>query len=92
MPNTGPIEGSRITQVALFPIRFSACVKPIVVTVFPSPNGVGLTLVTKISEPCGLSNRAFRAGQVIFAFAFPRLSISSAEMPSFHATSAMGKG
>ena len=45
IPKTGPILGSRKVHVAFCPIRFSACVNPMVVTVLPSPKGVGLTLV-----------------------------------------------
>jgi hypothetical protein len=46
MPNTGPIDGCRITQQVRLPIRFSACEMPTVCTVLPSPSGVGVIAVT----------------------------------------------
>ena len=50
-PKTGPIEGSRMTQNVRSPSRESAWLRPMVVTVLPSPKGVGLTPVTSTSEP-----------------------------------------
>ena len=60
-----------MTQVADCPIRFSACVSPMVVTVFPSPNGVGFTEVTKTKLPCGFEKRSLRAFQVTLATPLP---------------------
>ena len=37
---------------AFFPIRLSPSPRPTVVVVFPSPAGVGLIAVTRISLPC----------------------------------------
>jgi hypothetical protein len=42
IPKTGPNDGSRMTQEALCPDDLDLGLDPIVVTVFPSPNGVGL--------------------------------------------------
>ncbi len=53
MPNTGPSDGSRRQIIAFLPIRFSASPRPTVVVVLPSPAGVGLIAVTRISLPLG---------------------------------------
>ena len=59
-------------------------------TVLPSPNGVGLTDVTKTKLPCGFENLCFRASQVIFATPRP-IGISSVEdIPNFHAIASIG--
>ena len=55
MPNTGPSEGSRRQMTAFLPMRLSASPRPTVVVVLPSPAGVGLIAVTRISLPSGLS-------------------------------------
>ena len=54
MPNTGPSEGSRRQITAFLPMWFSASPRPTVVVVLPSPAGVGLIAVTRISLPSGL--------------------------------------
>ena len=57
MPNTGPSEGSRRQIDAFLPMRFSASPRPTVVVVLPSPAGVGLIAVTRISLPSGRSSQ-----------------------------------
>ena len=54
MPNTGPSEGSRRQIIAFLPMWLSASPRPTVVVVLPSPAGVGLIAVTRISLPSGL--------------------------------------
>jgi len=51
MPKQGPSEGSRRQISVRLPIRLSASPSPIVVVVLPSPAGVGLIAVTRISRP-----------------------------------------
>src|SRR4029077_6233070 len=54
MPNDAPSEGSRRQSIAFLPIWLSASVRPTVVVVLPSPAGVGVIAVTRISLPFGL--------------------------------------
>ena len=54
MPNTGPRLGSRRQMTAFLPILFKASPRPTVVVVLPSPAGVGLNAVTRMSLPSGL--------------------------------------
>ena len=61
-----------------------------VVTVLPSPNGVGLTEVTRTRLPCGFEKRSLSARQLILATPFPIGVSSWAEMPSFQATASIG--
>ena len=56
-PKQGPREGSRRAITAFFPSLPKASPSPTVVVVFPSPAGVGLMAVTKISFPSRLSCR-----------------------------------
>ena len=51
MPNTGPSDGSRSAATALWPSLTSPCVRPMVLTVLPSPLVVGVMAVTRISLP-----------------------------------------
>ena len=51
IPKTGPKEGSLKATTVFFPSFFRLSAKPIVVVVFPSPAGVGLMAVTRISLP-----------------------------------------
>src|SRR5690606_41184851 len=55
MPNEGPREGSRRHTAAFLPIRLRPSVSPTEVVVLPSPAGVGLIAVTRISLPSGRS-------------------------------------
>ena len=57
MPNTGPRLGSRRQRTAFLPIWLSASPRPTVVVVLPSPAGVGLIAVTRISLPSGFDFR-----------------------------------
>ena len=55
MPNDGPSDGSRRHSIAFLPMWLSASVRPTVVVVLPSPAGVGVIAVTRISLPFVLS-------------------------------------
>ena len=66
-PNTGPSEGSRSAIRARSPIRLSASPRPTVVVVLPSPAGVGLIAVTRISRPSGRSRNDSMKGRVSLA-------------------------
>ena len=50
-PNTGPKDGSLSATITFFPNLCIASARPTVVVVFPSPAGVGLIAVTRISFP-----------------------------------------
>ena len=67
-PNTGPKEGSRRHSRTFLSSRFSASAKPTLVVVFPSPAGVGLMAVTRISFPF----RGFSRRGPMSSFAFTR--------------------
>ena len=54
MPNDGPSEGSRRHSIAFLPMWLSASAVPTVVVVLPSPAGVGVMAVTRMSLPLGL--------------------------------------
>ena len=51
MPNTGPSDGSRSATTTFLPCFASASARPTVVVVLPSPAGVGLMAVTRMSLP-----------------------------------------
>ena len=51
MPKHGPSEGSRRQIIAFLPMRLRPSPRPTVVVVLPSPAGVGLIAVTRISLP-----------------------------------------
>ena len=51
MPNTGPIDGWRITHTVRLPMRLRAWLMPTVCTVLPSPSGVGEMAVTTTYLP-----------------------------------------
>jgi hypothetical protein len=53
-PKTGPKEGSLKARAAFFPSRQRASTRPMAVVVFPSPAGVGVMAVTRISLPLAL--------------------------------------
>jgi hypothetical protein len=55
MPKFGPSEASRMQIMAFLPMRFRPSPRPTVVVVLPSPAGVGLIAVTRISLPSALS-------------------------------------
>ena len=67
MPNTGPSEGSRRQIIAFLPMWLSASPRPTVVVVLPSPAGVGLIAVTRISLPSFFPFRVSRYLSETFA-------------------------
>ncbi len=77
-PNNGPSEGSRSAPMALTPIFASPSVSPMVVTVLPSPAGVGVMAVTSTRRPRGLPGT--RAG-LILTTSLPRGSTASSGIP-----------
>ncbi len=60
IPKHGPSDGSRKHTTAFLPIRFKPSFKPTEVVVLPSPAGVGVIAVTRISLPSGRSSNDFR--------------------------------
>ncbi len=48
MPKTGPWLGCRMQVMTFLPMCLRPCESPIVVTVFPSPSGVGVMAVTSM--------------------------------------------
>ena len=86
IPKTGPKEGSLKAIIALFPILVRPSARPIAIVVLPSPNGVGLIEVTKISFPFFLSfNLLSNFLLSILALKFPYCSSSSSAIPAFAA-------
>ena len=67
MPNTGPSEGSRRHTMVRLPIRLRPSASPTLVVVLPSPGGVGLIAVTRISRASGFSGREARYSSEILA-------------------------
>ena len=64
-PKTGPRLGSRRATVTSLPIRDRPSASPIVVVVLPSPAGVGVIAVTRISFPGFRSVSSIRAGSIL---------------------------
>ncbi|MND01559.1 hypothetical protein D3C83_205920 [compost metagenome] len=52
-PKQGPRDGSRRQIRVFLPMRFRASPSPTVVVVLPSPAGVGLMAVVRMSLPSG---------------------------------------
>ena len=71
MPNTGPMEGSRNASTARWPSRLMPSAMPTEVVVLPSPAGVGLVAVTRISLPSGRSSSDCRYDSAILALWWP---------------------
>ena len=71
MPNTGPSEGSRTQMMLFLPSRASDWPRPTVVRVLPSPSGVGVMAVTRMSFPSGSSLRRSSASRPTFALCAP---------------------
>ncbi|MNL31419.1 hypothetical protein D3C87_1532060 [compost metagenome] len=71
MPKLGPSEGSRSAIMARLPMRASPSPRPTVVVVLPSPAGVGLIAVTRISLPSGFDWKPGIAWVSIFAMYLP---------------------
>ena len=65
IPITGPNEGSRKAIITFLSRRCKASPNPTVTVDFPSPAGVGLMAVTKISLPLVLGRAA--RGNLILA-------------------------
>ena len=57
--------------MARLPMRFRPSPRPTVVVVLPSPAGVGLIAVTRISLPSGLSCTDLMNSAEIFALSWP---------------------
>jgi len=87
IPKHGPRDGSLNAMTALFPSLPNASPRPTLVVVFPSPAGVGLIAVTRISFPSFLSETRRISSSESFALYFPYNSRSSSGMSSFAATS-----
>ena len=100
-PNTGPSDGSRSAITARRPMRLRASARPTVVVVLPSPAGVGLTAVTRISlppaagtPPPATGSRPATAGSAlaaILAIKCPCGSMSVSASPSPAAIARMGR-
>ncbi len=71
IPKTGPIDGSRRVLNTFLPILARPWPNPMEVTVLPSPKGVGVTAVTTIYLPWGLSLSLFRISGETLALYFP---------------------
>ena len=67
----GGLDAWRKVQAALTRKWLSAIDKPMVVTVLPSPNGVGVIAVTSMSFPSFLALRRCRIERSTLAFHFP---------------------
>ena len=89
-PNTGPSDGSRRATMDFLPIFLSPSARPTDVVVLPSPAGVGVIAVTRISFPSGLSAISFRSLLSILALYLPYCSIYFSSTPIFSAISVMG--
>ena len=90
MPKQGPRLGSRRQATDFFPIRLIASFSPTEVVVLPSPAGVGLMAVTRMSFPSGLSLRDSICSGSIFALVLPNGINALSGMSSFFAISAIG--
>jgi len=67
IPKHGPKDGSRRHTSERLPIRFKPSVKPTEVVVLPSPAGVGVIAVTRISLPSGRSDKDSKNSRETFA-------------------------
>ena len=89
IPKVGPIEGSLRAPTTFLPSLPSPWMSPIVVTVFPSPAGVGVIAVTTTSFPSFLSLSFSRLARGTFAMYLPYIWISSSDRPILDAISLM---
>ena len=89
IPKVGPMEGSLRAPTTFLPSFPSPWMSPMVVTVFPSPAGVGVIAVTTTSFPSFLSLSFSRLARGTFAMYLPYIWISSSERPTFAAISLM---
>src|ERR1700727_1595881 len=90
MPKLGPSEGSRRKIIVFLPIRLSASPKPTVVVVLPSPAGVGLIAVTRMSFPSGRFERLLRKSYSSLAMNRPKGRKADSGAPIFAAISPIG--
>ena len=90
MPKLGPSEGSRRQMIVLLPIRLRASPRPTVVVVFPSPAGVGLIAVTRMSLPSGRFERLPRKSYSSLAMKRPNGRKADSGAPIFAAISTIG--
>ena len=77
MPITGPRDGSRMAIIVFSPILLSASASPMVMVDLPSPAGVGLIAVTKISLPTGFFSTSRILSKLSLALYLPYNSKSS---------------
>src|SRR5271154_6721609 len=90
MPKLGPSEGSRRQMIVFLPMRLSASPRPMVVVVLPSPAGVGLIAVTRMSFPLGRFERLSRKSYSSLAMKRPNGCKADSGAPIFAAISAIG--
>src|SRR5256884_4396224 len=90
MPNVGPIEGWRMATIAGRPRCDSACPRPTVVVVLPSPSGVGVIAETTTYLAMGRPLNSSIASSLIFATSFPYGSRRCGPIPILAATSGIG--
>ena len=90
IPKQGPSDGSRRQIAVRLPIRFKASPRPTVVVVLPSPPGVGLIEVTRISFPSGLPWSESMNSPETLALSWPNGRTCSLGIPSLAPTSWMG--
>ena len=83
IPKHGPRLGSRRQTVVCLPILLRPSVRPTEVVVFPSPAGVGVTAVTRISFPSLFFWTPSIAFHEILALSCPKGTRSSLSMLSF---------
>ena len=74
MPKTGPSEGSREERIARLPMRSSPWTRPMEVTVFPSPETVGVVAVTRMSLPWRSKRGSSRRARLSLALTGLRFS------------------
>ena len=67
MPKSGPIDGCRMQVTTLRPSFARPSERPIVLTVLPSPSGVGVIALTTTYRARGWSSRRWIAESDTFA-------------------------
>src|SRR5579859_1086800 len=91
MPNVGPIDGCRMAMVAVRPMCTSACPRPTVVVVLPSPSGVGVIAETTTYLALGRPASSSIASSLILATSCPYGSSRCGPMPMRWAISGIGR-
>src|ERR1700722_12599096 len=89
LPKLGPREGSRRQIIVFLPMRLSASPRPMVVVVLPSPAGVGLIAVTRMSFPSERFERLLRKSYSSLAMKRPNGGKADPGAPILAATSAI---